>query len=219
VPEPAAPQARRLRQPSWRDTRLVVGVLVVLASVVLGAQVVAAADDTVPVYAAAGTLSAGDPVRAQDVTVLRASLGEGAGRYVSARAELPAGLVALRTVGAGELLPAAAVGDASVLTRRPVGVPHPAALPSGLVKGARVDVWVSAPDDARPGAVRAPEQLAAAAEVAEVSTGAGALGAAAGATVHVLLAEAELAEVLGALAADADVAVVLVPGSAPGGTP
>ncbi len=47
------PVASRLRAPSWRDSRLLVGVLLVVLSVVLGAVVVARADDRVPVYAAA----------------------------------------------------------------------------------------------------------------------------------------------------------------------
>ena len=42
------PTAARLRQPAWRDTRLVVGVVLVLLSMAIGAKVVAAADDTVP---------------------------------------------------------------------------------------------------------------------------------------------------------------------------
>ena len=48
------PTATRLRRPSWRDSRLLVGVLLVLVSTVLGSVVVARADDRVPVYAVKG---------------------------------------------------------------------------------------------------------------------------------------------------------------------
>ena len=55
---PSATVARRFQTPSWRDTRLLVGVLLVLVSVVAGAVVVDRADRTVPVYAAARVLGA-----------------------------------------------------------------------------------------------------------------------------------------------------------------
>ena len=47
---------QRLRKPSWRDSRLIAGVLLVLAATTLGSVVVARADDRVPVYVAADTL-------------------------------------------------------------------------------------------------------------------------------------------------------------------
>jgi hypothetical protein len=211
-----APAAQRLRPPSWRDPRLLIGVALVLGSVVLGSRVVAAVDDTVGVLAAASVLTPGDPVDADDLTVVQVRLDEAAQRYLRADADVPADAVALRTVGAGELLPRSALGDAGALERRPVGVPVEGALPEGLVPGAQVDVWVSEPDPERAGAFSEPVRLAEAAPVAEVSTGGGALGAGGATTVQVLLTDAELRPALRALAADAEVALVLVPGSSPG---
>src|SRR3954453_8266750 len=52
------PTPRRVRPPRWLDLRLVLGLLLVLGSVLLGARVVSAADATVPVWAAAGGLAA-----------------------------------------------------------------------------------------------------------------------------------------------------------------
>ena len=205
--------APRLRAPSWRDPRLVVGVVLVLASVLLGSWLVGTADRTRPVWAAAATLAPGDAVGSSALTVVRARVDPGLDAYLPADQDLPPDLVALRTVAAGELVPLSAVGDARALERKPVGLPAPGALPAGLVKGAQVDVWVSAPGEG--GEPEPPEQLAAAAEVAEVSTAAGAFGAEQGATVQVLLPEAELRLALAALAADAEVALVLVPGSTP----
>lgn len=210
-----APVAPRLRRPSWRDTRLLVGVVLVLASVVLGASVVAAADDTVAVYAARDTLAPGDPIRPGDVAVVRARIVTGADRYLSATSELPPGLVALRTVGAGELLPSSALGNSAELELKPVAVPYADAVPSGLVKGALVDVWISLRDAERAGAFDPPERVVEAAEVAEVTSASGTLGAGRASAVQVLLAESQLAQVLDALANDARVAVVVVPGSAP----
>lgn len=208
-----SPQARRLRPPSWRDPKLVVGVLLVLASVVLGSRVVQAADDTVPVYAAAEALTPGDPVDERDVTVVQVRLDDALDGYLTTGDGLPDGAVALRSVGAGELLPRATIGDAEALVRRPVGVPVQGSLPAGLSKGAQVDVWVSEPDPERAGSFVDPVRLASSAEVAEVSETGGALGSGVSTTVQVLLTEDELRPALRALAGDAEVALVLVPGS------
>jgi hypothetical protein len=211
------PQAQRLRPPSWRDPRLLVGLLLVLASVAVGSRVVAAADDTVAVFTAPRALVPGDRVAAADLTVVQVRLDEALGRYVPASEGLPDGAVALRAVAAGELLPRSALGSADELVRRPVGVPVEGPVPAGLAKGALVDVWVSEPDPGRAGTFTDPRRLAEAAEVAEVTDGGGALGAGGGTTVQVLLGEDELRLALRALAADAEVALVLVPGSAPAG--
>lgn len=212
-----APQAQRLRPPSWRDPRLLVGALLVLGSLVAGSRVVAAADETVPVYAAAAAIVPGDRVDVGHLTVVQVRLDAAGDVYVAASEPPPAGAVALRAVGAGELLPRAALGEADQLERRPVGVPLDGPVPVGLVKGALVDVWVSEPDVERAGAFDDPVRLAAAVEVAEVTTGGGTLGAGGSTTVHVLLPQDQLRLALRALAADAEVALVLVPGSSPRG--
>lgn len=212
-----APPAPRLRPPSWRDPRLLVGLLLVLASLAAGSRVVAAADDTVPVFASAGELVPGDRLDADRLAVVQVRLDAGLEEYLSATEPLPAGAVALRSVGAGELLPRAAVGAAEQLDRRPVGVPVTGPVPSALVKGALVDVWVSEPDPERAGTYTEPVRLAVAAEVAEVTAGGGSLGAGGSTTVQVLLADDELRPALRALAADAEVALVLVPGTSPAG--
>lgn len=207
----AGPVAPRLRQPSWRDPRLVLGVLVVLVSVVLGSLVVSAADDTEPVFAAARTLTPGDALDPADVRVVDVQLAD-ADPYLSAAQSLPDDLVALRSVGEGELLARSGLGDASVLEVKPVGIDVDGALPAGLVKGSRVDVWVSLPDPDRAGAFTEPERLVEAAEVSEVSESGGALGSGGTSTVQVLMADEPLRGTLAALANGAEVALVLVPG-------
>ncbi|ROP26771.1 hypothetical protein [Pseudokineococcus lusitanus] len=206
--------ARRVRVPSWRDPRLAVGLLLVLLAVVGGARAVAAADRTVPVYAASRALTAGDPVTADDLDVVRVRLegGAGASAYVAADRPPSDGLVVLRGVGPGELVPAAALGPASAVDVRPVGVPVTGSLPEGLEPGALVDVWVTAADPDEPGAVLEPERVVAAAAVAEVDAVEGSLGGVAPTTVQVLVGTDDLPDVLGALAAGSGVALLLSPG-------
>jgi hypothetical protein len=212
------PAAMRLQRPAWRDTRLVVGLLIVLASVALGARVVAAADDTVPVYAAHGTLVTGHPLTTADLTVVRVHLGVGAAPYLRAQSPPPAGAVLLRTLGAGELVPVSALGQAAGLAVRPVTVPLDGTPAAGLRAGAKVDVWSSARDPAAGAtAYKAPVRLAQAAEVSAVTTGEGSLSVSTGGSVQVLLGETELPAVLDALANGARLVLVPLPGPAGSG--
>lgn len=133
-------------------------------------------------------------------------------------------------MSSGDLLPRSAVGSATALQTRPVGLPVTGPLPSGLVAGALVDVWVtpaaqrsvlaaattgSASSTAAGSAATEPHRLAASAVVAEVSTDGGSFTSTRGATVQVQLDEGELQQALEAMAADASVSLVLVPGSTP----
>ncbi|MBV9487475.1 MAG: SAF domain-containing protein [Frankiaceae bacterium] len=144
-PQVGSPRVRRLATPSWLDLRLVLGVLLVLGSVVIGARVVTAADHLTPVYVARVELVPGEQLRAGDLAVSQVRFdGEGSA-YVAAGAA-PVGYVVTRHVGAGELLPVAALsadpGDTS--DRRFVTVPvSPGHLPVDLVRGDLVDVYVT----------------------------------------------------------------------------
>lgn len=223
VTSPERALAPRLKAPTWRDPRLVVGVLLVLGAVVAGGRLAAAASTTTAVWSARETLAAGDDVGPGDLVAVQVRLEGAGGRYLPAGEPPPAGTVALRTVGPGELVPASAVGDASRLARTPLGLPVDGALPSGMVKGARVDVWLTptdrpaGPSGPAPGEESAPvpEILGRAVEVSEVSPQDGAFAGASARTVSVLLDDAEVARALAARAAGVDVAVLLVPGTTP----
>jgi hypothetical protein len=150
---PGAPVPRRLRPPRWLDLRLVLGVLLVLGSVLVGARVIGAADATVPVWAAQGDLAAGTVLAADDLAVVDVRLDSVAGGYVSATVR-PEGRTLARAVGEGELLPRAALEAADELVR--VALPVQAAwVPPGLRRGQLVDVYAVA--DPATGAVGAAE--------------------------------------------------------------
>ena len=104
------PTAARLQKPRWRDTRLVVGLLLVLTSAALGSFVVAHADDRTAVYAARGPLVPGQQLGEDNLTRVDVRLGSELSRYLQATAEPAPDRYVLREVGAGELVPAAAVG-------------------------------------------------------------------------------------------------------------
>ena len=148
---PEAPPAVRATRPGWRDPRLWVGIVIVAVSVVAGARVVAAADDSVTVWAVADDMGAGDAVTAQDLVAQRVRFGdqEQLARYFPADRALPADQRLARGVGAGELLPRAAVGtDAEAETLQlPIAV-DTSLVPPSVGAGSVVDVYLtgSAPD-------------------------------------------------------------------------
>lgn len=144
-----APPAIRATRPTWRDPRLWVGVVLLAGSVLLGVRVVATADDSVEVWAAAGDLGQGQEVAVDDLVVRRVRFadGEAAQGYWPASQPLPTDAVLLRSVGRGELLPRAALGGAREgLVEVPIRVPT-ASVPSSVRAGSVVDVWVLAATD------------------------------------------------------------------------
>jgi hypothetical protein len=172
--EHSSPRATRVGTPRWLDLRLVVGVLLVLGSVAVGARVVAAADDTVPVLVAAQDLTVDRPLTAALVQTRQVLLEEGLARYLSG--DVPEGYVVVRPVEAGELVPRSAVAPAGEVAEdlRYVTLALPAAeLPAGLRAGRVVDVWV-APDGEAAGAVA--ELLLAGITVTDVGGDSGGLG-------------------------------------------
>ena len=216
---PVVPAAR-LRRPSWRDSRLVIGVLIVLLSVVIGARVVSLADRTVPIFAAARALPSGHVLVAGDVRAVRVHLGPGTAAYLTAAQPLSPGLVLSRPVGAGELVPAAALGALGSMTRRPVGIPLPSPAPVGLQPGLAVDLWSSAKETGEGASgYSPPARIATGAEVYAVTPAEAGLGALTGGGLQVLLEESELRLVLNALANGAKLAVVPAPGALPAALP
>jgi hypothetical protein len=117
----------------------VLGVLLVLGSVLLGARVVAGADRTAPVWAAAGDLAAGTVLTAEDLVPVDVRLDDAAGAYLSTSTQ-PQGRTLSRGVRHGELLPRSALDGAPAQVQ--VALPVQAGyVPPGLGRGSRVDVY------------------------------------------------------------------------------
>lgn len=111
-PAAPVPPATRVSTPGWRDPRLWIGLLIVAGSVVAGSRLLAAADDTVAVWAVAADAGPGARLAEDDLVVRRVRFADAddLGAYYRADEELPDGLRLVRGVGAGELLPRAALG-------------------------------------------------------------------------------------------------------------
>lgn len=144
----APPVATRVARAGWRDPRLWIGLLLIAGSVVLGARLLAAADDTVAVWAVVGDHGAGSPIGEDDVVAVRVRFDDDADLepYLSAGEPLPSDVVLARGIGAGELLPRAAIeaaGDAATV-RVPLDL-DPQRVPPSVGAGSVVDVWVGVP--------------------------------------------------------------------------
>lgn len=139
-------RARRLQRPSWRDPRLLIGLILVLLSSAVGAKVVSSADDRVPMYAAAQPIKPGDRLTADNLVRVDVQLGDRAGLYLAARGGPPADRYALRPIPQGELVPVQATGTQSQVSEQPVTVQVVASSATSLRVGTLVDVWVSARD-------------------------------------------------------------------------
>lgn len=211
-PTSSAPSAR-LQKPSWRDPRLLVGLLLVLASVAGVVALVNGADRTSDVYAAKEELAVGTALTAEKLVVVPVRLGDLDPKYLALAGGIPDDAVVKSLVREGELLPASAVGAADSLDRKPVGLTVADPLPSGTAAGDRVDVWISL--QAENNAYAEPELLLEAAEISELVISESALGASQSTLVHVLVEDGKLPALLNALSNEARITVVLNPGAAP----
>jgi hypothetical protein len=141
----SVPPATRATRSGWRDPRLWIGLLIVAVSVVAGARLLAAADDTVSVWAVAADAGPGARLDPADLVAHRvrfADDGDLAG-YFTVDDELPADLGLTRGVGAGELLPRDAVGAAedADTVELPVAV-DAEQVPQSVQSGSVVDVYL-----------------------------------------------------------------------------
>jgi hypothetical protein len=228
VSELPTPRAARLARPRWLDLRLIVGVLMVLISVVLGARLVATVDDTYEVWSVRDDLGTRTTLSAADLVSVPVNLGDGARGYLSASSS-PVGRVLTRPLSRGELIPAAALKDAGTADLRRVVIEVDRVSTSGLRRGRVVDVYAVPTMEPGTKAPAPPRLVVGAVTVAAVSGEAGGLSAS-GRTAGITLV-LDSATVPALLAAQEQGRVVLVevpagaegragsPSGAPSGAP
>ena len=128
---------------TWFDPRLVLGLVLVAASVLGVAWLVSTADRTSPVLAADGMLLPGEVVTEADLVVAQVRLGAHDAGYLLPGSIPEEGLLVVRVVGAGELVPVTAVADAAELDRTAVVVTLHSPLPQSVAPGRPVELWAS----------------------------------------------------------------------------
>lgn len=187
----------------WADMRFLLGIVLVIASVAGVWFVVSASRQTMPVFAAARTIVPGEAVSADDMRVVDVSLGQVSEAYLAPDA-LADGLIAVRTIESGELVPQSAVGDeaqahtTSVVLRSAVDVP--ASVESGTV----VEVWAAPRTD---DGYDEPRILVADATVVSVTRDDSMIGAGS-AALELVIGRSEVAAMLAAMADESALSVV-----------
>lgn len=190
----------------WADARFFLGIALIAASVGGVWFLVNASRTTVPVYAAAHTIVEGELISTGGLRIVDVALGASQDAYLPA-GELSPGVVATRTIAAGELVPAAAVGDAEAARTTTVVIRSAVDVPAAVVAGSVVEVW-SAPRTEQ-GRYGTPSILVADATVVAVSRDDSMIGGGA-ASLEVVIPRADVADALGAIADEAALSVVPV---------
>lgn len=163
------------------------GVLLIAGSVLVGARLLASADDTTAIWAMDEDLTRGASLSQGALVVQQVRFGDAAAAesYLPASQPLPDDAVLGRDVAAGELLPRAAVSSqGAVPTFELPVVVGAASAPEDLRAGQTVDVWV-VPDTAGTSRPREAELLLEQVPVVSAAQDSGPLGEAA--TRQVLL--------------------------------
>jgi len=201
---PPAPTKTRF----WFDPRFGLGLVLVVASIVGVSVVVAGSDRTVAVYAARVSLAVGDRLDAADLIETDVRLGA-AGELYLTPARIPAdGLVVTRTVTAGELVPAAAVGSRAGEAVTSLVLELRGRLSTGLEAGSVVDVWSAG--EVESGVFGPPAVLVGRAAIVRILEPTGLIQSGGGRAVEVLVPKDKVAAVLEAIANEDALSLVAV---------
>ena len=163
-----SPPARRSRAARWLDLRLLIGLVLVVAAVIVGARIVSAADETVTVWAINKDLAAGSTLTADDLHTVDVGLDGHASAYIAATSD-PNGKTLSRDVSAGDLLPVAAIVEDTDLVGLALSVPA-SNVPLTVARGDRVSIYAtSAPPPGAQETAASTVLVVEAAAVADVS--------------------------------------------------
>jgi hypothetical protein len=133
----------RWRPAGWRDPRLLIGILLVVASVVGVGWMMRSAQKTTAMWSAAVDLPVGKEVTGEDLVAVQVRLGASQRHYLSADSSPSQGARVLAPISKGELIPAGGLGTPDPSGRRAVSVTVQGTRPAGVVRGSRVDVYAT----------------------------------------------------------------------------
>lgn len=180
------------------DARLLVGLALVAASIAAVVGIVAASDEGENVLVAPRLVTAGEVVTPSDLEVRRVSLGVEGHGYLRPDDVPPTGVVVIRTIGAGELVPLSAVGDTRGPSSTTVVVTLSTAVGATVRPGDLLDLWSAPALDA--GRFGAPVVIASDAQLVRSIDEEGIVSTTAAGRVELLVARRDVARILHALA-------------------
>ncbi len=202
---PARPRA------FWADLRFVLGIVLIIASIAGVWFVVAAARQTVPVFAATRTIVPGEEVQAGALQVVEVALGQLGDDVYAAPGLLEPGAIAVRTISMGELVPLSAMAEASAADLTSVVLRSATDVPAAVGAGTAVELWAA--PALEHGAFDEPRILVPDATVATVTRDDSVMGAGRPA-LELIIPRADVAATLSAIAGGAALSVVPAVGGA-----
>jgi hypothetical protein len=194
----ALPPTHASRRRRHGDVRVLIGFLLVMSSIAAVVGIVTAADDGEDVLAAPRLLTAGELITTDDLEVRRVSLGIDGHGYLRAADVPEGGLVVSRTIGVGELVPLAAVGDARGPSATTIVVTLSTAIGATVRPGDVLDLWSAPALDA--GRFGAPAVVASETQLVRVIAEEGIVSTGQAGQVELLIARRDVARILHALA-------------------
>ncbi|MBF4633364.1 hypothetical protein ITJ38_02985 [Agreia pratensis] len=202
----SAPRVRAHRSFVF-DPRFIIGLVLVVVSALGVTWLVATVDQTADVYVASATLNTGERFTIDDLAVAHVRLGS-AGEHYLEPADIPAdGVVAVRPIEKGELVPRSAVGEVRAGDEAQVVVTVSGPIPSVIDRSSRVTLWASAASDSGT-TFEAPVVLVAEAEVISVIEPTGIVASDSEMRVELRVPRGSVASVLEAMANGAALAIV-----------
>jgi hypothetical protein len=215
VTSDGAPVPKRTRRPRWLDIRVIGGLVLVIAAVVIGARVVGASSHTSPVWAATKNLAVGTVLTPTDLVAVDVNLAGNATQYLAAGNDITGviGSSLQAPVEAGELLPVSAVTETKPGRVVVIGVAPDRKAP-GVDHGSVIDVYLTRGGTSSSAPAQT-EQIAAGITVQSIT--APASGGLSGATSNryqiAVLVSAAVADSLVKTLPEGDATVVLVTGT------
>ena len=123
VSELPAPSATRLKSPTWLDGRLVIGVVLVLLSVVVGAKIISSSQRYDVMWAASRDIAPGTTLIKSDLIQVDVRFKDHGAVYISAAGASPVGRVTVSPLANGQLILLAAVPSTPPPAVRLVTIP------------------------------------------------------------------------------------------------
>lgn len=200
-------KAPRFSLPRFRDPRVLVGVVLVIASLLGTWAIVTRVANTVIVWAASKPLVSGSTIDEDSLTPVEVRLPDSEERYVRTDQSSPVGMSVASAVAVGELVPVSALIDPKDLDGRVIALDIPGSLPEVVQAGAFVDIWAT---DVKNEEAR-PEEVLQRAYVHSVGRDEGGFTSGTDTRLEVYVPNDKLEHVLHVLAAEHRISVVAFP--------
>lgn len=197
----------RFTLPRMRDPRVLVGIILVIASLLGTWAVVTRVANTVTVWAASKPLASGSTIDQDSLTAVEVRLPDAEDKYVRADQSSPVGMSVTGSVAVGELLPASVLVDPGRLDGRVIALDIPGSLPQTVQVGVFVDVWATDTKDEE----ATPVEVLSRAHVHAVGREEGGFTSTTGTRLEIYVPNDKLQQVLDVVATDHRVSIVAYP--------